>query len=459
MSDKLLSDKLVESNPSPGFQLSTFSSQLLTPAFQLSVLRNCSAVILAGGRSSRMGSDKALLEYSGQPALEYIATQLRGYFSDIVISVNREQCFSVAGCRSVTDGLPDFGPLAGISAGLRAARNETVFVIAVDSPKVNFAVIEQLVATLTVNHIAVMPEINGQLEPLYAAYSKRALPDIDALISANIHRVTALNDSGRVARLVLDIPEAITNINTRADYENICRCQPAAVVKRTISRYQNGRVTVETDELITEQRVLLSMPAEHWFLCTPVDLQELIFGWCYSRDLITKLHDVLQSVKIDEFSYRVLLATQVESETVSREFCKPENSLMAAMQRSFFERQAVFRRTGAAHAAGFFDITGNLLSFFEDIGRHNALDKAIGALVLSGLVQDAAFLLLSSRVSVELLEKIRRVPVGAVCAVSAPSNAAVDLANQLGLVLIGFFRDNRYNLYNDKETNHEDFDC
>ena len=98
-----------------------------------------------------------------------------------------------------------------------------------------------------------------------------------------------------------------------------------------------------------------------------------------------------------------------------------------------------------------------MLSFFEDIGRHNALDKAIGALVIGGVVQEAKILLLSSRVSVELLEKIRRVPVGLVCAVSAPSYAAVELAARLGLALIGFFRDNRYNFYNDKETDHENF--
>ncbi|MFA6075310.1 MAG: formate dehydrogenase accessory sulfurtransferase FdhD [Negativicutes bacterium] len=418
-----------------------------------------SAVILAGGRSSRMGCDKALLEYNGQTAVEYLAGQLKSLFTDIVISINRNQALSIEHCRTVSDEIDDFGPLAGLAAGLRATKHETVFVVAVDSPKIDARLIEQLLAAMTADCIAVMPEKNGRLEPLYAVYGKRAVAVIDELIARNIHRPTALTDSGLVKRFVLDSEQGIENINTRADYERFCQAELAAVITQKISRFRNGVAETSLDELIAEQRVVLRTPDEQRFLCTPVNLRELFVGWGYSQGLLSGISDVTSIERCNDFAYRMLLQNEVPVVEPVREFIRPEISFMQKMQRTFFEQQVIFRRTGAAHAAGFFDSAGNLLSFFEDIGRHNALDKAIGALVISGNVQAAKHLLLSSRVSVELLEKIRRVPVGAVYAVSAPSNAAVELADGLGLALIGFFRDNRYNFYNDKETNNENIDC
>ena len=191
--------------------MQTLNSELVT------LNSNCSVVILAGGRSSRMGSDKALLKYGGKIALEYLVAQLKGLFGDIVISVNQNQNFVVAGCRMVVDELADFGPLAGISAGLRAAKHETVFVVAVDSPIIDRSIFDQLLAALTDDCIAVMPESNGRLEPLYAVYSKRALVVIDKLIQSSIHRVTALADCGLVKRIVLQNGRSLDNINTQAD--------------------------------------------------------------------------------------------------------------------------------------------------------------------------------------------------------------------------------------------------
>ena len=418
---------------------------------------NCSVVILAGGRSSRMGSDKALLEYDGKIAVEYLSEQLKSLFTDIIISINQNQNFVVAGCRMVVDERVDFGPLAGMSAGLRAAKHETVFVVAVDSPKIDVSLFKQLLAANTCDCIAVMPENNGRLEPLYALYSKRSLVVINELMQNNIRRAKALADSGLVKRVVLQNGRSIENINTPADYNNFCQAEPSAVVARKISRYRNGITTVAQDELIVEQTVVLHTPDEQRFLCTPVNVRELLIGWGYSTGRLADMKDIMHLERNNNCEYQALFRNEQELLERPREFIRPEISFMQQLQQKFFEQQVIFRRTGAAHAAGFFDDKGNLLSFFEDIGRHNALDKAIGALVINDVVQEAKILLLSSRVSVELLEKIRRVPVGLVCAVSAPSYAAVELADRLGLALIGFFRDNRYNFYNDKETYNENF--
>ncbi|MGH3086247.1 MAG: formate dehydrogenase accessory sulfurtransferase FdhD [Rubrobacteraceae bacterium] len=116
------------------------------------------------------------------------------------------------------------------------------------------------------------------------------------------------------------------------------------------------------------------------------------------------------------------------------------------------EAQALFESTGGLHAAALFDKDGSLVEVREDVGRHNATDKLIGWAMLDGkLPLSEHIVMVSGRSSFEIMQKCLQAGVPIVCAISAPSSLAVDVAREFGMTLVGFLRGERFNLYAGKE--------
>lgn len=206
-------------------------------------------VILAGGQSSRMGSDKALLPYRGGRIIETVHRQMADLFEDVLLVTNTPDQYTFLGCRTVTDLYPGMGALAGLHAGLTHSRNPYIFAVACDMPYLNSALIAALAAC---RHKAdvVIPEGEGGLEPLHAVYSTNCLPHMQASLLAGQIRIASIFPRVSVQcfkrQQVAAIDPAFDsfcNINTPDDYFNLRNTETSRIFTHT--RHPDALLSVQ----------------------------------------------------------------------------------------------------------------------------------------------------------------------------------------------------------------------
>jgi molybdenum cofactor guanylyltransferase len=151
-----------------------------------------SAVILAGGKSSRMGEDKSLIRIGGVPMLEMLARQLTPLVNEVLISSNDSVSHGFLGLPLVPDESPGCGPIMGILSCLSAARYEKVFFTPCDIPGLPAGFITGLLARAETADVVMALDAKGRYEPLLAVYSRRLVPLLRDLVSAGQRRIVSI---------------------------------------------------------------------------------------------------------------------------------------------------------------------------------------------------------------------------------------------------------------------------
>lgn len=187
--------------------------------------RDTSAIILAGGKSSRMGRPKALLEFDGEPLIAHLVRGLRDLFDDIVIVAAPGQELPPLAATLARDEVAYQGPVGGICYGIRAASGESCFVTSCDVAFLNAPLISHLVAQIS-NHDVVVPYWEERFQPLHAVYRRSVLPLLEGQLERGELRPVYLFDKVRTLKIGADEirrldPEGLSflNMNTPADYE------------------------------------------------------------------------------------------------------------------------------------------------------------------------------------------------------------------------------------------------
>jgi FdhD protein len=244
----------------------------------------------------------------------------------------------------------------------------------------------------------------------------------------------------------------------------------------------NKKQSITSDELVIEAPLQININSESYTVVmrTPGNDQDLVLGLLYAEDIYKDSLPVPFEIIEEKFNIpsivnvtiapnilgngylnkRTLLSVsscgicgkqQLEDIKVSGDkieqkiYFSPENLLN--MFAPLKKEQETFKKTGGSHAAGIYNHQFKLLTSREDIGRHNAVDKCVGSLLQKKLLKSGMYLLVSGRVSYEIVSKAFLAKIPVIVAVSACSSMAVDFAKEFGICLIGFTREDKMTVY------------
>ncbi len=257
--------------------------------------------------------------------------------------------------------------------------------------------------------------------------------------------------------------------------------RPAAVAAPGVVRVRGGRASVAAETVAAEQPVAIAYGEETHvvMMATPADLEDLAVGFSLAEGVVGGIDEIAGILVADlDVGMRVALAVPPARAAAladrhrnlpGRSGCglcgiasieaalrplptvppgpRVAAATLSAAVAALPSRQSVNRATGAVHAAAYADRDGRLVLVREDVGRHNALDKLIGAAARAGLAPADGFLVLTSRCSMEMVQKAATAGFSLVAAISAPTALAIELAQGCGLTLAGLARADGFNLY------------
>jgi len=184
--------------------------------------KNITGIILAGGKSTRMGRDKGFVKYNNKPFIQHIIHALQPLVDEIIIVSNNPD-YDVFKLKRIDDIIKDAGPLAGIYTGLYHSKTEKNLVLSCDIPLINQGVLEQLISQSNEEIDVIQTESQGKTMPLIALYNKRCTSTCLALLESGERRLRFLINQLKSKTIVLDdtLEKHTANINSQSDLKEL----------------------------------------------------------------------------------------------------------------------------------------------------------------------------------------------------------------------------------------------
>ncbi len=242
-----------------------------------------------------------------------------------------------------------------------------------------------------------------------------------------------------------------------------------------ITQFQNTRKTISQENIVAEASILLSVNGEEWFnfLCTPMDLEALAAGFLFTSQIIKNPGEISSlEVCANGNGVDVWLTHQAERPSIwqrnsgcSGGVSKPDIELnplpdsekfilspldINQVLSTFYKSQELYQSSGGVHTSALFSGT-ELMIKAEDIGRHNTMDKIAGRLLNIQKSVPNPILVTTGRISLEMMQKAAMIRACFVISRTSPTSASVDLADQLGITLIGYAEKDRFKIYTHPE--------
>ena len=438
--------------------------------------------ILAGGRSLRMGIDRALLPIDGEAAVARVAGIVRDISAHVIVVTDRPE--TLAG----TDLAPDVsllrdavthqGPLGGLATALARAEDEWVFAVGADAPWLQADIVRHLWEHRGDAQV-VIPVGDSGPEPLLALYHRDCLPLARTLLAAGCRRIVAMLPELTTVEIPVhalraEDPElrSLVNVEVLPDdgalQESALTGEAPAIrptVVRAIRGNHDGRLPVERAITVyLNDREIATMQS------SPYNLDEMALGFLLAEGLIAD-RNKLRSVDVDNkrglvyVSHAEELPPNFDPKTrrvtcgggrgvtfISADRAKSLAAVTSPLRVVPDELLSMTQElsaggperdeTGGVHGCGF-GRDGRLIMVREDIGRHNAVDKLFGRAWLDRVPTDDLVLVSNGRVSYEMALKAARARVPMVVSRKAITDLAAEVADSAGVTTVAYCRDNR----------------
>jgi len=445
-----------------------------------------SAVILAGGKSSRFGKPKGLILIDGKPLIERLIEEIKlSGIEHIYISAEDSELYEIFGCPVIKDRFRECGPLAGIHAALEEIDDDGILVLSCDLPRITANEIGLIVEEARGSPVQVVfaGTINGP-HPLCSVVKREILDSLADTLSKGKYGVLDFFSNLEYIEVFCPNDDAFLNVNTPGDLENdeSDYSDEHLYEELPVTRYISKTGAKEiSDPVIREAiiRIWLNDDEVAEIQALPKEVEELALGFLYSECIINDP----SKVNSIEFNEKLLAVTVCTSERIEqfrsgivRNVAPGCGQVLFSVAPSFIGRfepiksdfqvlaedipilirqlthlSHLFRLTGGVHTAGLSDGV-NLLHVTDDIGRHNCIDKIIGLILRNPIVSpERRMILTSGRISTDIVLKAVRAGFPFVVSHSAASSGSIHLAEKYGITLIGFARGARFNIYTHKE--------